>query len=149
VEKLRGAGLEIDEKARPDIHLWENVQLLWEIRDRMRAGLLPLFGGLVKRQKKQQAKWAAFFEHYDVLFAPVALTVAFPHDHKEPLIYRRLVVNGKKRSYLLKIFFLDLDNPISYDFPPTLRYSEALLHQLPVKNPLINRQKRQGNNFIL
>jgi amidase len=44
--------------------------------------------------------WAAFFEHYDVLLAPVALTVAFPHDHKEPLIYRRLVVNGKKRSYL-------------------------------------------------
>ncbi len=43
--------------------------------------------------------WAAFFERYDVLLAPVSLTVAFPHDHKEPLIYRRLVVNGKKRSY--------------------------------------------------
>jgi amidase len=99
VEKLRGAGLEIDEKARPDIHLWENVQLLGEIRDRMRAGLLPLFEGLVERQKKQQAKWAGFFEHFDVLLAPVALTVAFPHDHKEPLIYRRLVVNGKKRAY--------------------------------------------------
>ncbi len=99
VEKLHGAGLEIDEKARPDIHLWENVQLLWEIRDRMRAGLLPLFEGLVERQKKQQAKWAAFFEHYDVLLAPVSLTVAFPHDHTEPLINRQLLVNGKKRSY--------------------------------------------------
>ena len=100
VEKLRGAGLNIDKDARPDIHLWENIQLLWEIRDRMRAGLLPLFERLAKRQKQQQAKWAAFFEHYDVLLAPVSLTVAFPHDHKEPLIYRRLAVNGKKRPYL-------------------------------------------------
>ena len=39
--------------------------------------------------------------------------------------------------------FLDLDNPISYDFPWTLQYPEALSHQLPVKNPLINRLKRQ------
>ena len=43
--------------------------------------------------------WAGFFEHYDVLLAPVALTVAFPHDHTEPLINRQLVVNGKKRFY--------------------------------------------------
>jgi len=99
VEKLRGAGLEIDEDVHPDIRLWENVALLGEIRDRMRAGLLPLFEELAERQKKQQAKWAEFFERYDVLLAPVSLTVAFPHDHTEPLVSRQLVVNGKKRSY--------------------------------------------------
>jgi amidase len=100
VEKLRGAGLEIDEKARPDIHLWESLHLWGSIRDQLMAGKLPLYESHVASQKKQQAMWAAFFEHYDVLLAPVSLTVAFPHDHKEPLIYRRLVVNGKKRSYL-------------------------------------------------
>jgi len=99
VEKLRGAGLEIDEKARPDFDLWESLHLWRNIRDQMMAGELPLYERLVARQKKQQAKWAAFFEHYDVLLAPVSLTVAFPHDHKEPLIYRRLAVNGKKRPY--------------------------------------------------
>lgn len=99
IEKLRGAGLEIDEEVHPDIHLWETMQLWGEICDRMRAGRLPLFEELAERQKKQQAKWAEFFERYDVLLAPVSLTVAFPHDHKAPLINRRLVVNGKKRSY--------------------------------------------------
>jgi len=100
VEKLRGAGLEIDEKARPDFDLWESLHLWGNIRDQMMAGEFPLYERLVVRQKKQQAKWAAFFEHYDVLLAPVSPTVAFPHDHKEPLIYRRLAVNGKKRPYL-------------------------------------------------
>ncbi|MGB5749730.1 MAG: amidase family protein [Desulfobacterales bacterium] len=100
VVKLRGAGLEIDDKARPDFHLWESLHLRENIRDQMMAEELPLNESLVAKQKKQQAKWAAFFEHYDVLLAPVSLTVAFPHDHKEPLIYRRLAVNRKKRPYL-------------------------------------------------
>ena len=99
VKKLQDAGLNIDEEAHPDIHLWENVWLLGEIRDRMRAGLLPLLEEIAARQKLQQAKWAEFFECYDVLLAPVSLTVAFPHDHKDPLISRQLVVNGKKRPY--------------------------------------------------
>jgi len=100
VEKLRGAGLKVDDKARPDFHLWESIHLWENIRDQLMAGELPLYESLAARQKKQQAKWAAFFKHYDVLLAPVSLTVAFPHDHKEPLIYRRLAVNGKKRPYL-------------------------------------------------
>jgi len=99
VEKLRGAGLGIDEKARPDFELWESIHLWENIRNQLMAGELPLYENLAAEQKKQQAIWAAFFKSYDVLLAPVSLTVAFPHDHKEPLIYRRLKVNGKNRSY--------------------------------------------------
>jgi amidase len=99
VEKLSEAGLEIDEKARPDFPLRESFQLWGNIRDQLMAGRLPLYEKLAARQKKQQGKWDEFFKHYDVLLAPVSLTVAFPHDHKEPLIYRQLTVNGKKRPY--------------------------------------------------
>ena len=106
VQKLRDAGLEINEEARPDIHLWESRHLWREIRDQMMAGELPLYEGLVAKQKKQQAMWAAFFERYDVLLAPVTPTVAFQHDHKLPLIYRRLTVNGQKKPYLDNIAWI-------------------------------------------
>jgi amidase len=71
-----------------------------EIRDELMAGALPLYEGLVAGQKEQQSKWAEFFKRYDVLFASVSLTVAFPHDHTEPLIDRRLEVNGKNKPYI-------------------------------------------------
>jgi amidase len=100
VEKLRDAGLEIDEDARPDLRLWETIHLWAEIRDALMAGALPIYEGLSARQKEQQSKWAEFFERYDVLLAPVSLTVAFPHDHSEPIIYRRLQVNGKNKPYI-------------------------------------------------
>ena len=100
VEKLRKAGLEIDVDARPDLRLWETIHLWAEIRDELMAGALPLYEGLVARQKEQQSKWAEFFERYDVLLAPISLTVAFPHDHSEPIIYRRLKVNGKNKPYI-------------------------------------------------
>ena len=99
VEKLRGAGLEIDEEAHPNIYLMENFHLLREIVDQMMARALPLREGLIARQKKQEAMWAAFFERFDVLLAPVSSTVAFQHDHSNPFIFRGLVVNGQTKSY--------------------------------------------------
>ena len=99
VGKLRGAGLEIDEEARPNIHLMENFHILREIRDQMMARALPLRERLIARQKKQEAMWAAFFERFDVLLAPVSPTVAFQHDHRKPFILRKLVVNGQTKSY--------------------------------------------------
>ena len=99
VEKLRGAGLEIDEEERPGIDLWENNLIWFEILNQMMVGALPLDEGLVERQKKQQAMWAEFFERYDVLLAPVSPTVAFPHNHKEPFGSRRMVINGQEKPY--------------------------------------------------
>ncbi|MBW2410001.1 MAG: amidase [Deltaproteobacteria bacterium] len=100
VEKLRGAGLDIDEQAPPDIDLWEDIQLWHKIYNDMTARLLPLNEMLVGKQKEQQAIWAEFFERYDVLLAPVAPTVAFPHNRKRPLPSRTLVVNGREKPYL-------------------------------------------------
>jgi len=47
-----------------------------------------------------RAVWDAFFRDYDVLLCPVAAVAAIPHDHSQPLAQRRLVVDGRKRSYL-------------------------------------------------
>ncbi len=96
VGKLRGAGLDINEEARPAIDLRKDRQIWFEIYGQM-AGGLPLDEMLVERQKNHQAIWAEFFQRYDVLIAPVAPTVAFPHDHQGTFLSRRLEVNGKKK----------------------------------------------------
>ncbi len=99
VEKLSAAGLKIDEEARPNIHLWENLRIWTNIRDDMMAGAIPIWEGHIEKQKKQQAQWAAFFERYDVLLAPVSPTAAFEHKHRLPMESRRLTVNGRSKSY--------------------------------------------------
>ena len=99
VQKLRTAGLDVDEEARPDIKLWENLRIWTNIRDDLMAGRLPLWDGYVEQQKKQQALWAEFFKRYDVLLAPVSPTAAFPHNPKVPMASRRLAVNGRSKSY--------------------------------------------------
>ena len=101
VDKLRQAGVQVDDKARPGINLEENRQLFLNIFVQMEH--LPLSGELVARQKQMQAKWAAFFESYDLLLAPVAPTVAFPHVQTQPMYARELVINGKHRQYMENI----------------------------------------------
>ena len=100
VKKLRGAGVDTVEEVSPDIDLREDIELWYKIRNDMIARLLPLNEMLVGRQKEQQSIWAKFFERYDVLLAPVAPTVAFPHNHKQPLPSRMLMVNGQEKPYL-------------------------------------------------
>jgi amidase len=97
VEKLRGAGLDIDEKARPNIDLMGNVSLFRIIHYQMMIGALPLNKVFIERQKKQQTMWAELFERYDVLLAPISPTVAFPHDHKGTFRSRRFKVNGEEK----------------------------------------------------
>ena len=99
VKKLRAAGLKINEEARPQIHLWENLRIWTNIRDDMMAGAIPIWKGHIEKQKKQQAQWAAFFERYDVLLAPVSPTAAFEHKHRLPMASRRLMINGRSKSY--------------------------------------------------
>ena len=47
-----------------------------------------------------RAVWDAFFRDYDVLLCPVSAVPAIPHDHSQPMTRRRLVVNGRERSYM-------------------------------------------------
>lgn len=60
--------------------------LAWLRRDEERAQL--------------RARWAAWFESYDLLLCPVSITPAFPHDHSEDMMSRTLVINGHTRAYL-------------------------------------------------
>lgn len=53
----------------------------------------------IERRDENRAKWARFFEHHDVLLAPVAMVAAFPHVHEGHLYSRRLDVDGVERSY--------------------------------------------------
>jgi amidase len=97
VEKLRDAGLDIDEEARPDIDLLKDRQLWLDIFYKMKGRALPLDEVTAERQKKQQAMWAKFFNRYDVLLAPVSPTVAFPHDLEGGLLTRSLEINGQEK----------------------------------------------------
>jgi amidase len=109
VEKLRSAGLVI-EKAHPDIPLSESAALSVEIYNKMMAGALPLPQELVARQKRHQARWAAFFKRYDVLLAPVMPTVAFPHYHAGTLWMRTLVINGQYKPMINSLRWLYMAN---------------------------------------
>ena len=43
--------------------------------------------------------WADFFKKFDILLCPAVSVTAFPHDHTEDFLARKLVVNGEDRPY--------------------------------------------------
>ncbi len=67
-----------------------------------RGGLLSHSDWLVWHEKREQirAKWADFFQSYDVVLAPTLVRPAFPHDHTPNWSQRTLTVNGKERHYM-------------------------------------------------
>jgi len=97
VLKLRAAGMEIDEEARPDISLYHMNFVQLQIVQHLVRGSLPPPDWVVEDQRAIQSGWADFFEKYDILLAPVSLTAAFPHDHEGTLMTRSLEVNGKRK----------------------------------------------------
>jgi len=52
---------------------------------------------------RRRAAWAALFERYDVVLAPVGPTAAFPHDHQRPFVERTLDVDGVAVPHALLI----------------------------------------------
>ena len=100
VAKLHNAGLYIDETAHPDIGVDKFNELHGNIRDLIMMRLLPLPEWLVAKQNELQTMWASFFEHYDVLLAPVSPTVAFPHNHMGAVPSRSLEINGQVKPML-------------------------------------------------
>ncbi len=98
VEKLKAAGVKVEE-ASPDFDLAQDRLLFLAFYRKIMARQLP-DEPLYARQKKQQAKWAAFFKNHDVLLAPVTRTLAFPHNNKLDKKQRQVTVNGQKVRYL-------------------------------------------------
>ena len=54
-----------------------------------------------------RARWAEFFQDFDVLLCPIQPTAAFPHDHG-PFAERILYVDGQPTPYLEQIFWAGL-----------------------------------------
>ena len=52
-----------------------------------------------EQRERQRASWADFFRRFDVLLCPVAPVPAVCHDHSEPMLLRKLEVNGISRPY--------------------------------------------------
>lgn len=54
-------------------------------------------------RQHQRVAWAALFEHYDVVLAPVMPTAAFPHDTDRPMTDRLLDVDGASVPHLIAL----------------------------------------------
>ncbi len=53
-----------------------------------------------ERRQKLRARWAGFFERFDILLCPATPTVAFPHTQDGSPLERTILINGRERPYL-------------------------------------------------
>jgi amidase len=60
---------------------------------------------LNEKRHRMRLAWDAFFEQYDLMLCPVAVTAAFPHDQKGLRHLRTIVVNDKKVPVVDQIFW--------------------------------------------
>ena len=52
-----------------------------------------------EERERLRARWADFFERYDVLLCPIAPVPAVRHDQREPMLARTVEVDGRARPY--------------------------------------------------
>jgi amidase len=60
---------------------------------------------LNEKRHRMRLAWDAFFEDYDLMLCPVAVTAAFPHDQVGLRHKRTIVVNNKKVPVVDQIFW--------------------------------------------
>ncbi len=104
IEALEASGTRVDRDARPELDF---ASL------RVTGGLLVMSANpsnteidvshkrwfeLHKQRVEAQARWAEFFERYDVLLMPVSFVPPFPHNHTK-MSERTLACNGEERPY--------------------------------------------------
>ena len=100
VDALRGAGAEVDTKARPPFTFNDAFELYLKLlrlpmtNDQAMSHIEWL--DLDDIRQRYRDEWAQFFERYDVLLCPVASTVPFPHD-QGPREERHYRINGEDR----------------------------------------------------
>ena len=80
------------------------------------------------------AKWAAFFDDYDVLICPVTPTTAMLHDQDTPFGARKILVNGEARPYSDNIVWAGVATLCSLPSTavPVGRHSDGLPYGLQV-----------------
>ena len=60
---------------------------------------------LNEKRHRMRLAWEEYFQEYDVMLAPIAVTAAFPHDQKGLRHLRTIVVNNKKVPVVDQIFW--------------------------------------------
>src|SRR5471032_3249510 len=60
---------------------------------------------LNEKRHRMRLAWEAFFDDYDLMLCPVAVTAAFPHDQKGLRHLRTIVVNNRKVPVVDQIFW--------------------------------------------
>jgi amidase len=60
---------------------------------------------LNEKRHRMRLAWDAFFQDYDLMLCPVAVTAAFPHDQEGLRHKRTIVVNNKKVPVVDQIFW--------------------------------------------
>jgi amidase len=59
-----------------------------------------LYQATAMRKRRIEARWARFFERYDVVLCPPAPVAAIPHDHAPNVHARTLDIDGRSAPYL-------------------------------------------------
>jgi len=60
---------------------------------------------LNEKRHRMRLAWDAFFQDYDLMLCPVAVTAAFPHDQKGLRHLRTIVVNNQKVPVVDQVFW--------------------------------------------
>jgi amidase len=75
----------------PDLGIRAGKALVSRYRDYRRAD---------EQRQRQRLRWAGFFQHHDVVLAPVMPVAAFPHDNDRPFTDRVLEYDGRTIGHL-------------------------------------------------
>ncbi len=100
MEKTREADKRAME-ANPDPWSPEFNRVCWTAR------YYEVAHALAERQRLKD-RLAAFFNGYDAILMPVVPVVAFPHDHSEAFLARKLAVDGTSVSYMNMLCWIAL-----------------------------------------
>jgi amidase len=103
--------------------------LAWLGHDRHRAEL--------------RARWAAWFERFDVLLCPVAVTPAFPHDQEGDILSRTLEIDGVERPMIDDIVWNGLIGVVGLPsaVPPIGRTPDGLPCGVQVVAPYLHDRR--------
>ncbi len=61
-----------------------------------------------EERQQLRAKWAEFFEHFDVLICPITPTAALPHNNAGTILSRTIRVSGAERPYTDQVVWAGL-----------------------------------------
>ena len=93
---------------------------------------------LNEKRHRMRLTWDAFFEDYDLMLCPVAVTAAFPHDHKDPRHERTIIVNNKHVPVVDQIFWAGYAG-VTY-LPASAAPIGETKDRLPIGVQIIGRQ---------